>query len=183
MTATSFLARPSAAYIDSYLEALREGFHIGLFPPLGEDAIADIAVNFDAHLKSLDHDGQSPFEAHGRLLPSVPSTLFWLIDQGEFIGAISIRARIDTHVLAHFAGHLGYGIRPSKRRLGYATRQLALALTICRGMGIGIVRVSCGEDNIGSRRAIEANGGVFLHRGEPAWYVDQPFLMYEIPLV
>jgi predicted acetyltransferase len=183
MTATSFLARPSAAYIDSYLEALREGFHIGLFPPLDEAQIAEIAVNFDAHLKSLDHDGQSPFEAHGRILPSVPSILFWLIDRGEFIGAVSIRARIDTHVLAHFAGHLGYGIRPSKRCLGYATRQLTLALAICRGMGIGVVRLSCGEDNIGSRRAIEANGGVFLRRCEATWYADHPYLMYEIPVI
>jgi predicted acetyltransferase len=183
MSATSFLARPSATFIDSYLEALREGFHIGLFPPLDEDAIAEIEVNFTAHLKSLDHDGQSPFEAHGHILPSVPATVFWLIDQGEFIGAVNIRARIDTHVLAHFGGHLGYGVRPSRQRRGYATRQLALALEICRGMGIGIVRVSCAEDNIGSRRAIEANGGVFLHRGEPAWYADEPFLMYEIAVV
>ena len=183
MSATSYLIRPTPVFRESYLEALREGFRRGMYPPFGEKDIAAIAAGFEAHLARLDHDGQSPFVENGRTMPSVPSSTFWLVDGAEFIGGVNIRARIDTPSLANFGGHVGYGIRPSMRRRGYGTRQLALALRICRGMGIGIVRISCAEDNTGSRRIIEANGGVLLRRCEPAWYVDHPYLLFDIVLI
>ena len=69
------------------------------------------------------------------------------------------------------------------RRRGHGTRQLNLALGITRGMGLGIVRISCAEGNTGSRRIIEANGGLLLRRGEPDWFTDEPFLLFKIPLL
>lgn len=184
MTATSFLVRPTPVYRESYLEALREGFGGGgMRPALEEKEIAAIAAGFEAYLTSLDYDGQLPYVENGRSGPSVPSNTFWLVDGADFIGSVSIRARVDTHALAHFGGHVGYGIRPSMRRKGYATRLLALALQVCRGMGIGIVRISCAETNTGSRRVIEANGGVLLRRCEAAWYTDHPYFLFEIPLI
>lgn len=182
MIATSCLVRPTPLFRESYLAALREGLDIPA-GPFDAQEIAAIAADFDAHLALLDKDGQTLHEHRGRGLPSVPSNMFWLVDGGAFIGAVSIRARIDTHVLAHFGGHIGYGVRPSRRRQGYGARLLALALDICRGMGIGVVRISCSVDNIGSRRVIEKNGGLLLRQCEPTWYVDHPYLLYEIMLV
>jgi predicted acetyltransferase len=69
------------------------------------------------------------------------------------------------------------------RGRGYGTRQLAMGLQICRGMGIGIVRISCAEDNVASRRIIENNGGVLLRRCEATWYTPHPYLLFEIILV
>jgi predicted acetyltransferase len=183
MTATSYLIRPTPVFRESYLDALREGFGGGAGPAMDESRIAAAIADFDAHLASLDKDGQAPHVEFGRTLPSVPANTFWLVDGGEFIGAVNIRARADSHVLAHFGGHVGYGIRPSLRGRGYGTRQLALALQICRGMGIGIVRISCAEDNVASRRIIEKNGGVLLRHCEAAWYSPQPYLLFEIILV
>jgi predicted acetyltransferase len=183
MTGGSFLVRPHTAFRESYLDALREAFGMGSGPPRAADAIGAIAADFETHLAALDRDGQTSHEEAGRTLPGVPSNSFWLVDGSRFIGSISIRARIDTHVLARFGGHIGYGIRPSMRRKGYGTRQLALALQICRGMGIGTVRIGCAVDNTGSRRVIEANGGILLRRCEPAWYVDEPYLLFEIIVV
>ncbi|MGO9486492.1 MAG: GNAT family N-acetyltransferase [Rhodomicrobium sp.] len=183
MSATSYLVRPTPVFRESYLEALREGFRGGMHPPLEEAQIAAIAADFAGHLASLDFDGQALFTNKGRTGPSVPSNTFWLMDGAAFIGSASIRARIDVPALAHYGGHIGYGIRPPMRRKGYGTRVLALALQVCRGMGMGIVRISCAEDNIGSRRIIEANGGVLLRRCEPAWYVDHPYLLFEIALI
>jgi predicted acetyltransferase len=183
MSDKSFLARPSAAFRASYLDALREGFAMDGDPGLEPEAIDAIDVDFATHLASLDKDGQTPFTHEGRLLQSVPSNTFWLIEGDTFIGAVSIRARADTHILAHFGGHVGFRIRPSMRRRGHGTRQLALALAICRGIGISLVRLSCDEDNVGSRRIIETNGGLLLRRCPPAWYADHPYLLYEIPLV
>lgn len=164
MTTTSFLVRPAHVFRQTYLDALREGFSGGANTPLDDTKIATIASDFDAHLATLDNDGQMPHDEMGRKLASVPSNTFWLVDGADFIGAVCIRSRIDTHVLARLGGHVGYGVRPSKRRQGYGTRLLALALDVCRGMGIGIVRIGCAEDNVGSRRVIEANGGLPLRR-------------------
>ncbi len=109
--------------------------------------------------------------------------MFWLVDGTRFIGSVSIRARVGSRILARFGGHLGYGVRPSLRGRGYATRQLGLALDVCRGMGLGVVRISCGEDNLASQRVIEKNGGVLLRLCPPDWYIDEPFLLYEIILI
>jgi predicted acetyltransferase len=57
-------------------------------------------------------------------------------------------------------GHIGYGIRPSERRKGYATQILSLALEKTKVLGINKVLVVCDTNNIGSRKTIISNGGV-----------------------
>ena len=89
MTATSFLVRPTPVFRDSYLEALREE----LRKPMEDKEIEAIADGFEAHLASLDHDGQTPFTDRGHTGPSVPSNTFWLVDGANFIGSVNIRAR------------------------------------------------------------------------------------------
>lgn len=60
----------------------------------------------------------------------------------------------------HIGGHIGYGIRPSERRKGYATVLLNLALIKARELGIQRALVTCDRDNIGSAKTIMNNGGV-----------------------
>jgi predicted acetyltransferase len=57
-------------------------------------------------------------------------------------------------------GHIGYAVRPTARRRGHATAALALMLPVAAERGIDPVLVTCDTDNVGSRRVIEANGGV-----------------------
>jgi predicted acetyltransferase len=92
----------------------------------------------------------------------VPQTLYFLVrqDDGRLLGAISIRHRLNEDLL-HTGGHVGYGIRPSERRKGYATQMLALALEKCRSMGMQKVLVTCDKDNIGSAKVIMKNGGIY----------------------
>ena len=90
------LIRPTAAYRDSYIEALREGFASGGDPVPDAQMIAAVEADFDAHLRSLDRDGQTRFGYRGRDLTGVLSNTFWLVGDGAFIGSISIRSRIDT---------------------------------------------------------------------------------------
>jgi predicted acetyltransferase len=178
-----FLIRPTPLFRESYLEALREGLSVGGRHVYDATEITAVEQDFVGHLAGLDRDGQAPVAFGERMLPSVPANAFWLVEGKSFVGAITIRARIDTHLLAHFSGHLGYGVRPSMQGRGYGKRQLALGLDICRGMGIGIARLSCALDNIASRRVIEANGGVLLRECPPSWFVEVPYLLYEIPLI
>jgi len=58
-------------------------------------------------------------------------------------------------------GHIGYAIRLSERRKGYATKMLCLDLPKCRELDIDKILVSCDKNNIGSVKTIVKNGGVF----------------------
>jgi predicted acetyltransferase len=89
----------------------------------------------------------------------VPMTIFWLVEGEEFIGRVSIRHYINEWLL-RVGGHIGYDIRPTKRRLGYGTMILRLALPKAKELGIERVLVTCDEDNVGSARIIEKNGGI-----------------------
>jgi predicted acetyltransferase len=103
MLSNCLLIRPAAPFRESYRDALREGFHSNGGSVADAEKIARIEEDFAAHLETLDRDGQTPVQVRGVNLPSVPSNMFWLVENDEFIGAASIRARIDTRLLAHFA--------------------------------------------------------------------------------
>ncbi len=98
---------------------------------------------------------------HGRSIDVdwVEST--WLLADvdGAVVGRSSIRFELNDYLLAQ-GGHIGYGVRPSHRRRGYATEILRQSLVVAHAGGVGDVLVTCDDDNIGSARAIEANGGI-----------------------
>jgi predicted acetyltransferase len=112
----------------------------------------------------------------------VPAHLFFLADSrsSRLLGAIQIRHHINHPNLIETGGHIGYGIRPSERRRRYATLMLALAIPEARKIGLSRLLVTCKDANIGSWKAIEANGGVFeratVEEGEPArrYWIDIP---------
>jgi len=90
----------------------------------------------------------------------VPDSTFWLVDENKtIVGAVNIRHRL-TERLFNFGGHIGYGIRPSERQKGYATKLLSLSLEKVRELNIQRVLVVCDEGNIGSEKTILNNGGV-----------------------
>lgn len=89
----------------------------------------------------------------------VPSTTLWWVDGDEYLGRIAVRHRL-TPWLHEVGGHIGYDIRPSARRRGHATAMLRATLPVARGLGIEQALITCDFDNVGSRRVIEACGGV-----------------------
>ena len=58
------------------------------------------------------------------------------------------------------SGHIGYGVRPARRRQGYAARMLGMALVIAEGLGIDRALITCDKRNIASAHTILKNGGV-----------------------
>jgi len=146
------LVLPSVKYKESYLKALKEaetdpGDKISkLHKPKENQSFEDFVEYFYDEMKGLN-------------LPEgyVPATMLWLIDKGEFIGRIQIRHKEPVLVCS---GHIGYYIRPSKRKMGYGKKILEMALPEAQKIGLKKVLLTCNDDNIGSIRIIESNGGV-----------------------
>ena len=90
----------------------------------------------------------------------VPSTFLFAFVATRIVGRVSIRHLLNAF-LERVGGHIGYVVVPEFRRLGYATTMLRLSVQIARGkLGIGRILVTCDDDNIGSIRTIEKNGGI-----------------------
>lgn len=89
----------------------------------------------------------------------VPSTTYWLTDGEELLGAANIRHELNEQLL-NFGGHIGYGIKPSARGRGLATKQLALALEKAKSLGIERALITCNRTNVASKQVILRNGGV-----------------------
>jgi predicted acetyltransferase len=166
------LVVPSSDYKESFIQAAREcqneieekatvNSYLYTLP------VDTLQNDFKSYLKKIEG------ESFGKGLPEgfVPQTTYWLVDHGEFIGRVSIRHILTEHLLKE-GGHLGYDIRPSKRKLGYGKRILTLALPKAKALGITKVLVTCDETNLASKRIIEFNGGAFensisLDEGKP----------------
>ena len=81
----------------------------------------------------------------------------------RLVGMIDIRHTLNEYLLK-FGGHIGYSVRPSERRKGYAGEMLRLALLECETLGLSKVLVTCDSENEASARTIRANGGVLENR-------------------
>jgi predicted acetyltransferase len=88
----------------------------------------------------------------------VPCTTLWWVDGDDYLGRIAIRHRL-TDFLREVGGHIGYDVRPTRRREGHASAMLQQSLPWARELGIDPALVTCDDDNIGSIRVIENAGG------------------------
>jgi predicted acetyltransferase len=104
-------------------------------------------------------------QERGENLPAnhVPSTFVFAFAGIRIVGRVSIRHALNPY-LERVGGHIGYVVVPEYRRQGYATSILRLALQMARQkLGLTRVLVTCDDDNVGSIKTIEKNGGVLDH--------------------
>ena len=150
------LLRPTEAYIPQYEDYRREFLEYG-----GSMDGAGPLRRCESGRVWLDH-----VERYSRpeTLPEgkVLATVFILVreEDDRLLGMLQLRHYLNDY-LRRIAGHIGYSVRPSERRKGYAKRMLAMALPEAKALGLERVMISCHEDNEGSRRTILSNGGVF----------------------
>lgn len=130
----------------------------------GEEIIPSALTKYDYHNAKVFADNIYD----SALRPGkVPSTLLFCLDEERniFVGAVNIRHYLNDS-LKLIGGHIGDGVRPSERRNGIATKMLGLALDECKRLGIDRVLMTCYDDNIGSARSIENNGGILENKIE-----------------
>ena len=102
---------------------------------------------------------RNPLKVPARLVPAT-QFLFLRKSDNKLVGMIQVRHRFNDY-LEKYAGHIGYSVRPSERRKGYAKEMLRITLPFCREIGIDKVLITCIDGNIGSEKTILANGGIY----------------------
>ncbi len=120
------------------------------------DYYSEGKANFPEYVRHLTE------ESKGINLPQgyVPCSHYWLLDANKTIlGAIRIRHNIDNEFLTLEAGHIGYDIAPSQRGKGNGKLMLKLVLPYAKALGIEKALITADDDNLASRKVIEANGG------------------------
>ena len=141
------LVPPTAAVRDSYLDGERGVYEEEGLPtePLDEAA--------------RDFETFAARRAEVREQWGVPVTERWYVDGDEYIGTAVVRHRLTT-ALAIDGGHIGFHVVPRYRRQGHGTALLREALVVATELRLPSVVLTCDVGNAGSRRVIEANGGL-----------------------
>ncbi|MCR5801906.1 MAG: GNAT family N-acetyltransferase [Lachnospiraceae bacterium] len=90
----------------------------------------------------------------------VPCLTYFYVRESDdrVVGMINIRLALNDF-LRKEGGHIGYSIRPTERRKGYATSMLEDGLKVCERIGIHEVLVSCDKENPASAGVIKKCGG------------------------
>lgn len=91
----------------------------------------------------------------------VPHSTYWLIsEENRIIGVSNMRHTLTAKLLRE-GGNIGYGIRPSERKKGFATDLLRQTLLKAGELGLTKVLLTCDKLNTGSIGTILNNNGLF----------------------
>ena len=127
-------------------------------------------IDLTGHVKGMDWDGSSEPSVYfqdaqdmkdGKKLGElVPASNFWIINGDEYVGRMSIR-HVLNEWLRNYGGHIGYEIKKSARRQGFATKAMKLAIHYCKKeLDLTELLVTCSNDNKPSIKVIEKNHGI-----------------------
>ena len=147
------LCRPGSRYarqvMDFRDELKKNGDEFDGCAGLEECASFEEWIRFEERLRAKYKDGYVPSE----VFPAVRET------DDRLVGIVDYRHPLAGFLMS-FGGNIGYSVRPSERRKGYASEMLRLMLDICRSYGEMRVLLICDSDNTASRKTILKNGGV-----------------------
>ncbi len=146
------LIAPSEIYEASYCDYLAE---------LGEAARIPYPLTYSSHpfpelVQKLLDQSRGIGVAEG----FVSNSSFWLVNGLRIVGVSNLRHAL-TPSLEVVGGHIGFGVRPSVRRMGVGTELLRQTIDEAVRLGLSRLLLTCDKENTGSVGVITANQGVF----------------------
>lgn len=152
------LVKPDLMYYNKYNQMMEEWIKDGSrIAPWFLDKPCETIEEFYRLVRNLDNAEKGILDEKF----SATSSFFVIDESNKLIGATRLAHYLTVAGLNSF-GHIGYGVRPSERRKGYATEMLRL--TIEEGKNkyhINEFLLGTHEDNIASIKTIEKCGGIF----------------------
>ena len=151
-----FLVKPSSEYANQIIEYRQEFLNAG--DSMDGTGPLRRFENPEEYIKTCaEYEDAQTVPTH-----LVPATQFLFIRKSDnkLVEMIQVRHCFNDY-LKKYAGHIGYSVRPSERRKGYAKEMLRITLPFCREIGLNKVLITCTDGNIGSEKTILANGGVY----------------------
>ncbi len=147
------LIEPSEELKEDALRYKEEHFAYGDMQVHGSGGLA-YYDDYDAWLKHIEDLRKAKTDDDVRT-----STFFTMrLSDRKLIGCVKIHHGLNREL--ENGGHIAYGIRPSERGKGYATKQLALALRFAKQLGLQQVIVACDKDNVASAKTAMSCGGI-----------------------
>ena len=149
-------------YLDQYREAYRESVKQNVLGKIKKHNILFIDPDENDVIKVFkDNRDESKLPEN-----YVPSYDYFAVDDDKLVGIIHIIVRLTDNLL-RYGGHIGYAINPKYWNKGYGKQLLELALRDYKDLiEDDRILITCDDDNIGSYKIIEANGGVLENKVE-----------------
>ncbi len=155
-TANIYLTQPDKSHRQAILEYKNE--FITDDEVIHGSGGLDQTDTFDEWMQKIRNEQDPKTVPEGR----VPATEFLAIRKSDdkLVGMIQVRHELNDFLLKH-GGHIGYSVRKSERRKGYATQMLQQALGFCQNeLRLDRVLTTCDKNNSGSAKVILLNGGI-----------------------
>ena len=86
--------------------------------------------------------------------------IFLRESDSKIVGMIHVRHYFNDY-LSKYGGHIGYSVRPTERRKGYAKKMLRSILPFCHDIGLDNILITCYDTNEASEKTILSCGGVY----------------------
>ena len=148
------LVNPTIKYKDSYLNLVKNAKENGDISEMGNAYREN--ETFETMIIRLKN--RSKGKNISKL--DVPSSIKWIIENDEIVGTIDLRHQLNKSYYERL-GHIAYYIHPLKRKKGYATKALGLAIKWYKKKPINQILITCYSDNKASKKVSLKNGGVF----------------------